>query len=90
MTESLDALQKAVERDLGTFGEGARPLFDNVRRLVAALEPGPDGEQLSPKQRAGCVAGLASALDALEDLLEALQVAAHDGSKDGRGPGELR
>jgi hypothetical protein len=87
MKPSLMALAREIELDLGTLREGAEPLLHEVSKYVDAIEPGPAGVQLGPKDRDVCMGKLAKALERLEDLLEALQVAAHNGGSNTReGP----
>ncbi|HEX8436650.1 hypothetical protein [Archangium sp.] len=72
----LERLQKAIHSELGTLSAGAEPLLDEVRTGVAALFPEAGGTRLAPKEHEARHEELLKSLDGLEDVLEALQMAA--------------
>jgi hypothetical protein len=72
----LKALSQAVDGELGSLREGVAPLLDGVGQGLAVLYPEPGAEQLPPKQQEAQREKLAKTLDELEDVLEALQLAA--------------
>jgi hypothetical protein len=73
----LRRLDGALDSGLGSLRAGVDPMLADVRRSVAALYPGPEQAPLAPKQRQAERERLGQLLDTLEDVLEALQVAAH-------------
>ncbi|MCY1075141.1 hypothetical protein [Archangium lansingense] len=74
----LRRLALAIESELPPrLREGVDPLLTEVRQGVAALYPGPDRAPLTPKKRQEEREQLGQTLDTLEEVLEALQVAAH-------------
>lgn len=75
----LGRLEKAIHSELGTLSAGVEPLLDEVREGVAALFPEAGGTRLPPKEHEARAARLLKSLDGLEDVLEALQLAARTG-----------
>jgi hypothetical protein len=73
----LKALSHAIDGELGSLREGVAPLLDEVGQGLAALSPEPGAERLPPKQQEAAREKLAKTLDEMEDVLEALQLAAH-------------
>lgn len=72
----LERLEQAIRSELKSLDAGVKPLLDEVRAGVAALFPGPGGTRLSPQERQARHEQLLESLDELEDVMEALQVAA--------------
>lgn len=72
----FERLEKRIDAELGSLRAGVEPLLGQVRQHLAALYPGPDGTLLSPKEQATRREKLGKTLDELEDILEALQLAA--------------
>ncbi len=75
----LGRLEQAIHVELRALGEGARPLLAEVRAGVVALFPEPGGTRLAPKEHEAQHEKLLKSLDGLEDVLEALQLAARAG-----------
>ncbi|WP_240356374.1 MULTISPECIES: hypothetical protein [Myxococcus] len=76
MAELVERLEQVVTSSLGSLAEGTRPLLDVLREGAKALEPGPGGARLSPKEREAWGVQLEATLERLEDVLEGLQLAA--------------
>ncbi|MGZ3458786.1 MAG: hypothetical protein ACXU86_09790 [Archangium sp.] len=72
----LGRLEQAIHSELGALSAGVKPLLDEVRAGVAALYPEPGGTRLAPKEHEARHEELLASLDELEDVLEALQLAA--------------
>jgi len=72
----LKALSHAIDGELGSLREGVAPLLDGVGQGLSALYPEPGAERLPPKQQEAGLEKLAKTLDEMEDVLEALQLAA--------------
>jgi hypothetical protein len=81
----LDGLEKAIHSELGALGAGVKPLLNEVREGVTALFPAPGGTRLAPKEHEARHGKLLESLDGLEEVLEALQLAARSG-RPGTGP----
>ena len=83
----LKALAHAIDGELGSLREGVLPLLDEVGQGLSALYPDAGGERLPPKEQEARRGKVSSALDELEDTLEALQLAVssqgHAGSRGG-------
>jgi hypothetical protein len=75
----LGRLEQAIHAELGTLSAGVEPLLNEVRAGVAALYPEPGGTRLAPKEHEARHEQLLQSLDGLEDVLEALQLAARPG-----------
>ncbi len=75
----LERLQKAIHSELGALSAGVEPLLGEVRSGVAALFPEAGGTRLAPKEHEARHEELLQSLDGLEDVLEALQLAARSG-----------
>ena len=75
----LMRLERIVHAELGGLSAGAEPLLAEVRAGVAALFPEAGGTRLSPKEHEARHAQLLASMDELEDVLEALQLAARSG-----------
>jgi hypothetical protein len=75
----LGRLEQSIHSELGTLGTGVEPLLAEVRAGVAALFPEAGGTRLSPKEHEARHSQLLQSLDGLEDVLEALQLAARSG-----------
>jgi hypothetical protein len=75
----LGRLEKAVHSELGSLSAGAEPLLADVRSGVAVLFPEAGGTRLSPKEHDARHEKLLESMDELEDVLEALQLAARSG-----------
>jgi hypothetical protein len=73
----LGRLEQAIHAELGTLSAGVEPLLNEVRAGVAALYPEAGGTRLAPKEHEARHEQLLQSLDGLEDVLEALQLAAH-------------
>ncbi|QRK06981.1 hypothetical protein JQX13_44135 [Archangium violaceum] len=69
-------LEKRIDSELGSLRAGVEPLLGEVRQALEALYPGPEGTLLPPKEQQARREKLAGTLDQLEDILEALQLAA--------------
>lgn len=72
----LARLEKSIHSELGALSAGVEPLLAEVRAGVAALFPEPGGTRLAPKEHEARHEQLLRSLDELEDVLEALQLAA--------------
>jgi hypothetical protein len=83
----LERLEQAIHSELGALSQGVKPLLDEVRTGVAALFPEPGGTRLAPKEHEARHEKL---LGSLEEVLEALQLAARSGRPGtaARGGGE--
>ena len=75
----LGRLEQAIHSELKSLREGAEPLLAEVRAGVAAIFPEPGGTRLAPKEHQAQHEKLLKALDGLEDVVEALQLAARGG-----------
>ncbi len=75
----LERLEREIHTELGTLGVGAKPLLNEVRAGVSALFPEPGGTRLAPKEQEAQHEKLLQSLDGLEEVLEALQLAARSG-----------
>jgi hypothetical protein len=75
----LRRLEQLIHSELKSLDVGAQPLLDEVREGVSALYPEAGGTRLAPAEHQGRHAKLLKSLDALEDVLEALQLAARSG-----------
>jgi hypothetical protein len=75
----LARLEKAVHSELKSLVVGVEPLLGEVRAGVAALYPEAGDTRLAPKEHEARHAQLLGSLDELEDVLEALQLAARSG-----------
>ena len=75
----LGRMEQAIHSELGGLSAGVEPLLDEVRAGVAALYPEPGGTRLAPKEHEARHAQLLASMDELEDVLEALQLAARSG-----------
>jgi hypothetical protein len=86
----LERLEQAIHSELGALSQGVKPLLDEVRGGVAALFPEPGGTRLAPKEHEARHEKLLGSLDSLEEVLEALQLAARSGRPGtaARGGGE--
>jgi hypothetical protein len=71
----LAELTRAIDGGLGALRENVAPLLGEVGQGLAALFPGAEGERLPPKEQAARQDKVSKALDELEDVLEALQLA---------------
>ncbi|WNG58157.1 hypothetical protein F0U59_27975 [Archangium gephyra] len=84
----LGRLEKLIQSELGGLSAGVEPLLGEVRAGVAALFPEPGGTRLAPKEHEARHEKLLQSLDELEDVVEALQLAARSGrSKAGAARG---
>ena len=72
----MGRLEQTVHAELGSLSAGVVPLLDEVRSGVAALYPEPGGTRLAPLEQQARHGKLLESLDELEDVLEALQLAA--------------
>jgi len=72
----LERLERLIDTELGPLRAGVEPLLEELRQGLAALHPGPGGQQLSPQRQQEQRTRLDQVLDTLEDILEALQRAA--------------
>lgn len=72
----LGRLEQVIHSELGSLSAGVAPLLDEVRAGVAALFPEPGGTRLAPKEHEARHEKLLQSLDGLEEVLEALQLAA--------------
>ncbi|SEL89478.1 hypothetical protein SAMN05444354_109212 [Stigmatella aurantiaca] len=79
----LGRLEQLIRSELGPLQAGVEPLLGEVRAGVAALYPEAGATRLSPKEHQAQHAKLLQTLDGLEEVLEALQLAA----RTGRGKG---
>jgi hypothetical protein len=82
----LSRLEKAIHSELGSLAAGAGPLLDEVRAGVAALYPEAGETRLAPKEQESRHEALLKSLDGLEEVVEALQLAARSG-RSARGGG---
>ncbi|MFL5349766.1 MAG: hypothetical protein ACJ8AT_33630 [Hyalangium sp.] len=83
----LGRLEQSVRAELGSLIAGAEPLLAQVREGVAALFPEPGGTRLAPKDHEARHEELLQSMDELEEVLEALQLAARAGRS---GPSTAR
>ena len=72
----FERMEQAIHAELKSLGAGAKPLLDEVRAGVAALFPEAGGTRLAPQEQQARHGQLLKSLDELEDVLEALQLAA--------------
>lgn len=79
----LDALEQRVGAELGALKEGVQPLLDSVREGLVALDPPGDAMLPSPQEQQKLRAKLDATLEEVEDVLEALQLAARPGGRGG-------
>jgi len=87
----LGRLEKSIQAELRGLSVGVEPLLAEVRAGVAALFPEAGGTRLAPKEHEARHEQLLKSLDELEDVLEALQLAARSGrsgTSAARGGGE--
>jgi hypothetical protein len=87
----LGRLEQVIHSELGALSAGVEPLLEEVRSGVAALFPEPGGTRLAPKEHEARHEKLLQSLDGLEDVLEALQLAARSdrsGASAARGGGK--
>ncbi len=82
----LARLEQLIQSELGRLSAGVGPLLDEVRSGVAAVEPEAGGTRLAPAEHEARHAKLLESLDGLEEVLEALQLAARSG-RPSRGEG---
>jgi hypothetical protein len=82
----LARLEQAIQSELGSLSAGVEPLLEEVRAGVAALFPEAGGTRLAPKEHEAQHEKLLQSLDGLEEVLEALQLAA----RSGRSPSAAR
>lgn len=82
----LGRLEQSVRSELGPLVAGAEPLMADVRAGVEVLFPEPGGTRLAPKEHEARHEKLLQSMDELEDVLEALQLAARK-SRSARGGG---
>ena len=75
----LARLEQIIQSELGRLSAGVVPLLDEVRAGVVALDPEPGGTRLAPAEHEARHAKLLESLDGLEEVLEALQLAARSG-----------
>ncbi len=75
----LVRLERIIHSELKTLSAGVEPLLAQVREGVAALHPEAGGTRLAPKEHEARHEQLLRSLDELEDVLEALQLAARSG-----------
>jgi hypothetical protein len=86
----LGRLEQVIQSELTSLAAGARPLLGEVRAGVSALYPEAGATRLAPKEHQARHEKLLQSLDGLEDVLEALQLAAHSGrsaTRAARGEG---
>ena len=79
-------LEKTAHAELGALAAGAEPLLAEVREGVAALFPEAGGTRLAPKEQVARHEKLLQSLDALEAVLEALQLGARAGRSGAGAP----
>jgi hypothetical protein len=79
----LAALESLVARELGPLEAGVRPLLDDLRQGLLALDPPGDGMLPSPQEQEKLRAKLDATIAEAEDVLEALQLAARRGGGSG-------
>jgi hypothetical protein len=75
----LGRLEQDIHSELKSLGAGVEPLLNEAREGVAALFPESGGTRLAPKEYEARHEKLLETLDGLEDVLEALQLAARSG-----------
>jgi hypothetical protein len=75
----LARMEQLIQSELGRLSVGVGPLLDEVRAGVAALEPEAGATRLAPAEHEARHAKLLESLDGLEEVLEALQLAARSG-----------
>lgn len=75
----LARLEQLIHTELGRLSAGVGPLLDEVRAGVGAIEPEAGGTRLAPAEHEARHARLLESLDGLEEVLEALQLAARSG-----------
>ena len=75
----LGRLERVIHSELGSLSAGVEPLLEEVRAGVAALFPEAGGTRLAPKEHEAQHEKLLQSLDGLEEVLEALQLAARSG-----------
>ena len=83
----LAHLEKTVRAELKALSRGVEPLMDEVRSGVFALYPEPGGTRLAPLEQEAQAGKLLESLDGLEEVLEALQLAARSGRPAASGVG---
>ncbi len=79
----LSHLEKLIRNELKGLSRGVEPLLDEVRSGVFALHPEPGGTRLAPLEQEARQEKLLESLDGLEEVLEALQLAARPGRPAG-------
>jgi hypothetical protein len=75
----LVRLEQLIQSELGSLSPGVAPLLAEVRAGVAALFPEAGGTRLAPKEHEAQHEKLLQSMDELEEVLEALQLAARSG-----------
>jgi hypothetical protein len=75
----LGRLDQATHAELGALRVGAEPLLAEVHAGVAVLFPEAGGTRLAPKEHEARHEKLLKTMDELEEVLEALQLAARGG-----------
>ncbi|WP_224360592.1 hypothetical protein [Hyalangium versicolor] len=75
----LGRFEQFVRSELGPLVAGAEPLLTDVREGIAAIFPEAGGTRLAPKEHEARHEKLVASMDELEDVLEALQLAARSG-----------
>ncbi|WNG17725.1 hypothetical protein [Cystobacter fuscus] len=75
----LVQLEQAIRAELGSLDAAVEPLLVQVRSDVNALYPESGGTRLAPKEQESRQEKLLGALNELEDVLEALQLAVRSG-----------
>ncbi|HZH78390.1 MAG TPA: hypothetical protein VEY88_20345 [Archangium sp.] len=82
----LGRLEHIIHSELGSLSAGVAPLLEQVRAGVAALFPEAGGTRLAPKEHEAQHEKLLQSMEELEEVLEALQLAA----RSGRSPSAAR
>ena len=75
----LGHFEQAIRAELGALDAAVEPLLVTVRSDVNALFPESGGTRLAPKEQESRQEKLLGALNELEDVLEALQLAVRSG-----------
>jgi len=87
---ALHSLERALESELKSLSAGAAPLLEEVRAGVGVLFPDAGGTRLAPTEQQARQEALLKSLQGLEEVLEALQLAARAGrpaTRAARGEG---
>ncbi|HEX8701507.1 MAG TPA: hypothetical protein VF815_21950 [Myxococcaceae bacterium] len=79
-SEALSRLEQAIALRLGPLRVGVEPLLEEARQQLAALEPSPGCVRPPPQEQQERQARLMGVLDQMEDVLEALHLAARGDS----------